>query len=365
MLPQRPIQYKDPFVERLYLDIAELLFSGSGAVLDIEARLVELTTRNAPAVASYWAHMGQEVGIPDSAFKGSAPYLFLDEPPARRFSTSGTTGQVRGVAAYSQRGLVLLEETIVHNAKRHILRTLEDPVILRLVPPEHMAPEMIMAYGMELIADCWGHPELSACLVGENGVDMALLMARLDAARAENVPVVLIGASFGFVNLCDALRGVGRSWQLPVGSRIVDAGGFKGRSRVVTVDALRDTLTATFGVTGTDLVNLFGMTELASQLYDAADVGIGPAGERPKGRTAFAWPQVRDAHTLALRTEGPGLLEVVDLAILDRPHRVLTGDRAVACAQGVAICGRVQANERRGCSLSLDELTAERTSHAG
>jgi hypothetical protein len=138
----------------------------------------------------------------------------------------------------------------------------------------------------------------------------------------------------------------------------VDAGGFKGRSRVVGVDGLRAALGRVFGIAADRCINLFGMTELASQLYDAADVAVGPLGERPKGRLTFVEPRVRDAHTLAPIERGSGLLEVADLCILDRPHVVLTGDRGIACAEGVAIAGRVERGQSRGCSLTLDEMTA-------
>jgi hypothetical protein len=216
-----------------------------------------------------------------------------------------------------------------------------------------------MAYGMERIAADFGDPELSASVVTPNGVDMARLRTLLDRAEREARPVVLIGGSFSYVNICERLASEGLRWSLAPGSRAVDAGGFKGRSRAVNVAELRALIGRSFGIAPEACLNLFGMTELASQLYDGRDVPVGPLGERPKGRLPFVYPRVRDAHTLELRDAGLGLLEVVDCAVIDRPCTVLTGDVGVATPDGVAITGRVQRGTSRGCSLTLDAMTSD------
>lgn len=352
-----PIAYRDAFVTRLFDDIAELIAHDAGAPAAIEARLFELGRANSPAFADYARRAPRGLGVPDSAFKLDSPYYFADEPPARTFRTSGTTGQSRGAASYSLRGMQLMDASILRQARSQIVRDIERPMFVRLVPPESLAPEMVMAHGMELIARELGHAELNACVIGARGVDYELLTARLDHAAREGLPVVLIGGSLGFVNVCAELEARRLRWCLPHGSRVVDAGGFKGRARGTDVEGLRALLQRTFGVPASACLNLFGMTELASQLYDAADDALGPQGERPKGRTSFVWPQVRDAHDLDLRAHGSGLLEVVDLCIIDRPHRILTGDRGIASERGVAVAGRIERGQSRGCSLTLDALT--------
>lgn len=351
-------KYKDGFVARLCDDIAAMLSDGAeAAAAAIEPRLNELLCANSPEVIDYWKRTRRGLGVPDAAFKGNSPYLFPDATPVRTFRTSGTTGGERGTAHYSARGLELMNLSILANARRHLIRDLQAPVILRLLPSADAAPDMVIAYGMELIANTFGHPQLSTCLLGPRGVDFALLQQRLKTAVAENLPVVLMGASFAFVNICDACESQGHRWELPRGSRMVDAGGFKGRSRVVDVDSLRSAVTRVFGIPAQQCINLFGMTELASQLYDGADIPLGPLRERPKMIQPWVRPQVRDAHSLELRVSGSGLLEVVDLCILDRPYIVLTGDRGIACEAGVASAGRIERGQSRGCSLTLDSIT--------
>lgn len=358
-----PYDYRDPGLGTLFDDMGRLVVGESADRDSVEARLLEIAEANAPELSEYWRCMGRGMGVPDTAFKGRSPYLFPDEPPVRTFSTSGTTGQARGRAAYSKRGLELMDLSIHHNARRHVIGALEAPAILRLVPSERAAPEMVMAYGMERISAAFGDPELSASVVTSSGVDMEQLRRLLDRAEREARPVVLIGGSFAYVNICERLEREGLRWSLAAGSRAVDAGGFKGRSRAVDVAELRALIARSFGIAPAACINLFGMTELASQLYDADDVAVGPLGERPKGRLPFVYPRVRDAHTLALRESGLGLLEVVDCAVIDRPCTVLTGDVGVATPEGVAITGRVQRGTSRGCSLTLDAITSTEAAH--
>jgi hypothetical protein len=215
-----------------------------------------------------------------------------------------------------------------------------------------------MPYGMKLLSDTFGDPSTSASVVGTGGLDLPVLAALLDRAVADDRPVVLIGGSFAFVHVCDALASQGRRWALPSGSRMVDAGGFKGRSRELDVDALRRAVGDVFGIERAHCNNIFGMTELASQLYDGADVPVGPKRERPKAAAPFVSARVRDPFSWETIAAGAGLLEVVDLCVIDRPHVVLTGDWAVASDAGVAITGRVLASESRGCALSFESREA-------
>lgn len=350
------VAHDDPHVARLFDHMARLVCDGVGDPLDVHEQLIELAMANSPDVARYWKQVGVGVGVPDTAYKDGGPHLFPDAPPVRVFRTSGTTGSVRGSVRYSRLGLELKGLAIEANARRH-LRTDDGvrPVVLPFAPSEAAAPEMAIAFDMARMAEACGDPELSTAVVGADGVDFDLLGRRLDAAVAEGLPVVLVGATFAFVNICDALEARGKSWQLPPGSRMYDGGGFKGRSRIMRVDDLRAAVRRVFGIEHHG--NIFGMTELANMLYDASDTPVGPLGERPKGSHPAGGPKVRDPRTREHLTEGQGLLEVTDLSVLDRPHVLLTGDLGIAGPDGVAIAGRIAGSTSRGCSLTLDEMT--------
>jgi hypothetical protein len=351
------IAYGDPFVTRLVADMHGLIGGDARLQSSVTERLMELTAINSPDVAAYWQLTSHGAGVPDTAFKLQSPYLFPDQAPARTFFTSGTTGRERGRADYSPHGLDLMNASILANAGRHMVNGLEGPAFVRFVPPPEAAPTMIMAYGMDLIERAYGDPALSGPTLGPRGVDYARLGTMLDRAVDADRPVVMIGASFAFVNICDQLEAQRRRWQLPVGSRMIDAGGFKTHSRVIGTDDLRGMVLRSFGIAPAHCKNLFGMTELASQLYDGADRRVGPRGERPKSSENFVKACVRDPLTLEMKPDGRGLLEILDLCVLDRPPVVLTGDIGVASPDGVAIVGRVE-RAPRGCSLVLDQMTA-------
>ena len=139
---------------------------------------------------------------------------------------------------------------------------------------------------------------------------------------------------------------------------MVDAGGFKGRSREVAVPVLYQLAQDVFGITPELCINIFGMTEMASQLYDTSTCSLGPLGERPKAGSATVVPLVRNSLTMEPISEGLGLLEIADLCVLDRPYSVLTGDLGIHTTQGVAIVGRAQQGEVRGCSLNLEVMSS-------
>jgi hypothetical protein len=225
------ISYRDPFVQRLCDDIGNLISKESVDRSSIEMRLRELATANSPQTAEYWKRTSSGFGVPDHAYKSSPPYFFLEERPVETFRTSGTSGTNTGTVAYTARGLELMNLSILANARRHILAELSEPIIIRLVPSKRAAPSMVMAYGMELIAEELGNPALSACVLTSAGFDRRLLQTRLDAAIVEQRPVVLIGGTLGIVNLCDALGRDGLSWELPAGSCIVDAGASRAVRR--------------------------------------------------------------------------------------------------------------------------------------
>ncbi|HEV8556663.1 MAG TPA: acyl-CoA reductase [Actinophytocola sp.] len=351
------LSYVDPAVDRLCADIAALASGDPGDAGDVEARLIELAAANFPAITGFWRRTRPGTGVPDVVYKTAPPFLFDDAHRARTFRTSSTTGRVAGEVTYSERGLRLMDVSIVAGARHAVFAGLDRPVVVRLVPSAAAAPHMVMAYGMELIARTFGDPVLSTCALGPDGFVWPALRLSLDSAIAEERPVVLMGGTSAMANLCRALIENGEVRQLPAGSRAVDAGGAKSRSGAVATDELRALLDQAFGLGGGTHLNLFGMTELASQLYDSADVALGPRGERPKAGHAMVRARVRHPDDLSPRECGAGLLDVADLCVIDRPYAVLTGDWAVAGEHGVAVTGRVDRTSARGCSLVLDGIT--------
>lgn len=282
-------------------------------------------------------------------------------PETRVFMSSGTTGGPERVsrAGYSETGLRLMDEAIRQNARRMLFPAGRISRILVLAPSPEVAPQLIMAYGMARLIDAFGLPG-SQFLIAPGSFDVPRIVGALEAAIADGIPVTLIGASFGFVHLLDAMAQRGTRLRLSEGSRCMDAGGFKGRSREVAALELRASMQEWLGVPAHRSVNLLGMTELPSQLYDD---GLAAEFERRpplKGKRVPPWMrvQVLDPEHLEPTPNGvPGLLMCVDLANVERPLALLTEDMGVMEPDGsFHILGRASGADAKGCSISLDAL---------
>lgn len=289
--------------------------------------------------------------VPTDAFKRLDLFVEPEVDRVHTFRTSGTSGSVPGSAGYSGAGLDLMAEAVRVNAEAMLFPDGRPTRIAVLAPSPELAPHMIMAWGMARLVELWGVAG-SGFLVGSAGLDRALLDAVLNAADV--VPVTLIGATFGLVHLLDGLAD--GAHRLPEGSRVLHAGGFKGRSREVGPEELVDLTERRLGVPGWRCVNLLGMTELSSQFYEAV-LRDGPGGRRIKVNPPWTGTVAVDPDTLRPVPHGElGLLRHLDLANLDHPCVVQTDDLGVVHADGFEVFGRATPDGSRGCSLALEAL---------
>ncbi|HKU36968.1 MAG TPA: hypothetical protein VJR89_02440 [Polyangiales bacterium] len=304
--------------------------------------------------------------LPVEAFKHGDLSAVPKERIERRFSTSGTTRRgpgpgKRGVSAFDRDALEIMDLAIHCNAARNLFPDAVRCRVLVLAPHPDDAPHMIMAHGMRHLMSCFGD-EHSGFFAGKDGLDLPRFLAALERACEERVPVCLIGASFGFVHLIDTLQSRERlPIQLPPGSRLMDAGGYKGRSRELQPEEFRELTARSFGLGDPHIVNLLGMTELSSQIYDDV-LARQHAGEPTALRRKLPPHWVRTHVTsidepLADAAEGEvGILAHYDLANFSRPFAVLSDDLGRAQLGGFRILSRIKSSEPRGCSVSVEEL---------
>lgn len=299
-----------------------------------------------PAAIDHWLEVPP---VFTAAFKRYA--LFGGDEPVAEFRTSGTSGQGFGRSLFSADGLDLMAGAVRRNAARMLFPDRVATRIMVLAPPPEAAPHLIMAWGMARLVADFGTPDSGFC-VGPGGLDVPNVLQALERATE---PVTLIGASFGFVHLLDAMDDAGWRVALPKGSRIMDAGGFKGRSRTVERDELMASFTRVLGVPTSHCVNVLGMTELASQFYD--NTLSEPASPRVKVNPPWTATAALDPHTLKPVPDGEvGVLRHLDLANIDRPFVVQTDDLGRCVEGGFEVLGRaVNANDR-GCSITVDAL---------
>jgi hypothetical protein len=164
----------------------------------------------------------------------------------------------------------------------------------------------------------------------------------------------LLGTAFNFVHLLDHLTERRQSYELPAGSRVLETGGYKGRSRSMPKETLHGLLAGRLGVPADRIVCEYGMSELSSQAYDSA---IGPSRITFHASRVFHFPPWARARIVSPETgrevaEGEtGLIQVFDLANAWSVLAIQTEDLGVRRGRGFELLGRATAAEPRGCSL--------------
>jgi anaerobic magnesium-protoporphyrin IX monomethyl ester cyclase len=200
----------------------------------------------------------------------------------------------------------------------------------------------------------------SRFLLGKDGFSVQDLVDALQSAETEGIPAAIFGGSFGFVNFFDYCRQQGLRFHLPPGSRCLDAGGFKGRSREVGREEFLDACEEFTGIPRGYCVNLLGMTEIASQFYDNALALLSQGVDAPRCKVNPPWTKtvVVDPDTLEPLPRGErGLLRHFDLANRGHICAIQTDDVGMLAEGGFEVYGRAQEGEARGCSLTIDEMT--------
>ncbi|MEO7331040.1 MAG: acyl-protein synthetase, partial [Minicystis sp.] len=135
-------------------------------------------------------------------------------------------------------------------------------LILASLPSEQ--PDSSLGFMLDLFARTLGGP--FSFHVREGALDAAAVAREANEARKSGEAAIVLATSFALVHLLEASAGL--DLRLPAGSRVMQTGGFKGRSREVAPDDLRREVSALFAVPETHVVSEYGMTELSSQLYE-------------------------------------------------------------------------------------------------
>ncbi len=301
-----------------------------------------------PAKLGTWREIP---AVPAGAFKEFALRSFATERTLHTFRTSGTTTGRRGELHLDR--LDLYEASLLASFERCLLPDLApgERVRLRILAPSpEEAPDSSLSHMFGRILARRGDAESGFDVVaGELRAEA--LLARLEGAAA---PVVLCGTAFAFVHLLDATERRGRL-RLPPGSRVLETGGFKGRSREVSRDELHAAIETQLGVPRAQVVNQYGMTELGSQFHDS--VLRFPA--EPRRKLGPPWTRVRllDPETDEESAPGaPGRIAIFDLANTGSVFAVQTADLGQRRGDGFEVLGREAGAEARGCSLAADAM---------
>lgn len=273
------------------------------------------------------------------------------------FHTSGTTGGQGRRGQHHVQDPELYAASLRPTFQRHLIPEDEPISMVSLVPTTALAPHSSLGFMVEVVMKAWGAPGSGHFAHPHTGVLIPELQGALEKLAADGKPVLLMGTAFAFVHWMDAMDARGWRISLPAGSRIMETGGFKGRSREVSREELYGGLEERLSIPSLRMVNEYGMTELLSQFYEPTMVPGDPGP--PRRHVGPPWLRTQILHPERLEPVGPGepgLLCHLDLANLDSVARVLTEDLGVAFGDGFRLLGRAPGAEPRGCSLTMEAL---------
>jgi hypothetical protein len=203
-------------------------------------------------------------------------------------------------------------------------------------------------------------------VMGAPGGGFFIREGRLDfegacaALSSRDEPVIVFGTAFAFVHFLDRCRAEGRRFALPVGSRVVETGGFKGKSREVAAGELYVSFSEFFGVPRVLCISEYGMCELGSQWYDA-NLSDYLAGRGPRTRVKLGphWARAMVVDPVTAQPVPPGeegLIQVLDLSNRGSVAAVLTADIGREEASGIVLLGRAAHAPPKGCSIAMDAM---------
>jgi hypothetical protein len=296
--------------------------------------------------------------VPASAFKDATLATFDVRRAELEFHTSGTTAAASGRHFFER--AALYDASLLAAFDRFVLPDRIKLRFLNLVPNPRFRPHSSLGYMMAHIGVLRGEGRAEWFLndAAPPGTELALdvdgFARALADACAAGQPVCIATTAFAAVALLDALAERNASFSAPEGSRLIETGGFKGRSRIVERSALYEGLSARLGIPEDRLIAEYGMTELASQYYDAPD-SRGPA---PRVKVAPPWLRtlVVDGAGRELPHGGTGFLRHIDLANRSSVIAIDTEDRGYAHGDGLVLLGRDADAPPRGCSLDAEDL---------
>ena len=285
-------------------------------------------------------------GLPTDVFRFARISTFPAQETKRTFRTSGTTNGARGEHHYRDLSLYDLGARIA--ARRMLFPDVDKMRLILLVAPEDQVPDSSLGYMLARFVEWFGTSHQYVW-----PADATTLAA---AIASSDEPIALLGTSFAFVHVCDETT---KRWSLPAGSRIMQTGGFKGRSRTLDSDGMRVLLRETFGVPDTHIVGEYGMTELSSQMYETSLVDALAGRVRERHYWAPWWTRITPVDPDTLRPMSDdgdiGILRLEDSANLDSVSSLQTADRGRLVPGGFQLLGRDPNAVPRGCSLAAEE----------
>lgn len=266
--------------------------------------------------------------LPVSFFK-TQPVKTTDFAPEVVFRSSGTTGMA--ASRHEVKDLGLYKKSFTAGFQRFYGEAGEWCIIGLLPSYLERGNSSLVVMVHELIGRS-GHPDSGFYLYEHEA-----LYGTLQRLERQGQKTLLIGVSFALMDFAG---------QYPMRLRhtvVMETGGMKGRRREITRAELHAFLCDRLGV---DVIHAeYGMTELLSQAWSPGH-GV---------FTCPPWMRVlvrAEDDPLDVRTEGEGILHIIDLANCWSCAFLATEDVGRVLPDGrFEVNGRVDNSDIRGCSL--------------
>jgi hypothetical protein len=313
--------------------------------------------------------------VPTAAFKELELSCIRSNERIAVFRSSGTTEQRPGRHFHCAESLKLYEASLLPWFLDNVLPDCRLPIadcrLVCLTPSPEQAPHSSLVQMFDTIRSraC---ESADRSFFGKVGADNSWILnfdavaTTFKSAIGNRQSAILLGTAFSFVHLLDFLAEHNLRFQLPPGSRVVETGGYKNRSRTMPKEELHALITERLDIPAENIICEYGMSELSSQAYDGVAGRAGcpqPAGLRRGEDTApylphhFHFPPWARVRIISPETgrevaDGEtGLIRVFDLANVFSVMAVQTEDLGVRRGDGFELIGRAELAEPRGCSL--------------
>lgn len=306
-----------------------------------------------PQVVGHWT---QIPAVPAAAFKELELTSLAPDERTLVFHSSGTTEQKPSRHFHNAESLAVYEASSWTWFTENLQQDCQVPItgcrLLCLTPPPAQVPHSSLVHMFETVRKTINAAD--SVFVGKLRADdtwtlnfdavVGAIAARGDEASPP--PRLLLGTAFSFVHLLDHLAENHWRFELPKGSRVMETGGYKNRSRTMPKSELHALITERLGVPGQNIICEYGMSELSSQAYDSE------IHHRVFRFPPWARVQIISPETGRAVAEGEtGLIRILDLANVFSVAAIQTADLGIRRGDGFELIGRAPLAEARGCSL--------------
>jgi len=336
---------------KLALELFALQFKHNSAY-----RKICETRQLTPKFVQDWT---QIPSVPTASFKELELTSIPPEERTAVFHSSGTTEQKPSRHFHCAESLTVYETSLWGWFRQNCGLQITDCKLICLTPPPESVPHSSLVHMFEVVRQKLGAEESSFLgKLADDGawtLDFDVVLAAL-SPRPQTPgprPLLLLGTAFSFVHLLDFLAEKNLRLQLPSGSRVMETGGYKNRSRMLPKAELHALITERFGILRENILCEYGMSELSSQAYDS-ESHLPSSVLHPRIFRFPPWVRVQiiSPETGREVADGEtGLIRIFDLANVFSVAAIQTEDLGVRRGDGFELIGRAQLAEPRGCSL--------------